>query len=139
MDYWKAKKFKDLYTEWNQKLKESGFEDSEVESRGERLLKQRSSNSYRQADELERQTRLDYFLLLGYLAYNTDFDNDFDKLVMLRHSEGKTIKEIVDEINTQGISRDRKTIRFIIRRWQMRWGIRDWKLKQMNLKKIVTK
>jgi len=139
MEFWKAKKFKELNTEWNKKLKESGFEDLEVETKGERLLKQRAANSYRQANELERQTRLDYFLLLGYLAHNTKFDSSFDQLVMLRHSEGKTIKEIVDEISKNGISRDRKTIRYIIRRWQMRWGIRNWKLKQMNLKKTVIK
>lgn len=135
--FWRKKNFKDIYKEWNKKLKDSGFEDVEEDSKDtkeERLLKQKSTNAYRQASELERESRLDYFCFVGYLAHNTVFPTDLEKLVMIRHSEGAMIKNIVDEIASRGISRDRKTIRHIIRRWQTKWGIKSWSLREMNLK-----
>lgn len=133
-EFWRTKSFKLLSYSWNQKLEVTGFKDAEIELKGDRALKQRATNSYRQASQLERESRLDYFLFLGHLAQNTKFQCDLEKFVMLRHSEGATIKEIVEEISLRGISRDRKTIRFIIRRWQMKWGIRSWTKRQMNLK-----
>lgn len=137
--FWRTKDFKSLIRTWNKKLDESGFTDAEVELRDDRVLKQRATNSYRQASQLERESRLEYFVLLGQLAHNTSFNNELERFVMLKHAEGASIKEIVDEINQKGIGRDRKTIRYIIRRWQMKWGIKHWSLKQMNLKKQVIK
>lgn len=112
-----------------------GFEDAEVDLKGDRALKQKASNSYRQAAELERESRLDYYCIVSNLAQNTKFHNILDEIVMVKHSDGATIKEIVDILKLKGISRDRKTIRYIIRRWQMNWGIKIWSPRQMNLKK----
>lgn len=133
--FWRKKSFKQLSKNWDQRLKDSGFIDSELEIKGDRVLKQRATNVYRQASQLERESRFEYYSFLGYLSHNTLFPNDLEKYVMVRHSEGATIKEIVHEISLRGISRDRKTIRYIIRRWQMKWGIRTWSLREMNLKR----
>jgi hypothetical protein len=136
-EFWRKKEFKKLSKIWNKKLAEVGFEDAEIELKEDRALKQRASNSYRQASQLERESRLEYYSLLGSLTNNTKFQDFIDKTVMMGHSEGKTIKEIVNDLEHWGISRDRKTVRYIIRRWQMRWGIKHWNLKQMNLKKVI--
>lgn len=133
--FWRTRQFKVLSQEWNKKLEQSGFEDAELEVKGDRVLKQRASNCYRQADKLERESRLEYYTFLGYLAHNTKFNNELEKLVMVMYSEGKPYKEILEELNKRGIIRHRTTIEFIIRRWQHKWGIKSWSLKQMNLKK----
>lgn len=133
--FWRTKNFKNTYKEWNRKLQLSGFKDIEAELKGDRVLRQRATNCYRQATQLERESRLEYFCFVGHLVHTTIFESELEKDVMFKHSEGLTIKEIVDDIKHKGISRDRKTIRYIIRRWQMKWGIRTWNLKQMNLKK----
>ncbi len=135
--FWKTKHFKLQAKIWNQKLEEVGFVDAEVELKGDRALKQKATNAYRQATELERESRLGYYRLLGHLASNTQFQNELEELVMLRHADGATIKEIVQEINSKGLSFHRQTIRHIIRRWQMKWGVKTWSLKQMNLKTII--
>lgn len=131
MDFWRTRRFKILSHEWNIRLKSSGFEDAEIELKQERALKQRATNCYRQASQLERDSRLEYYSFLGHLAHNTLFPNDLERYIMVRHSEGATIKEIEEEIQI----RERKTIRYIIRRWQTKWGIRTWSLQEMNLKK----
>lgn len=137
--FWRKKTFKVLLIEWNKKLEQSGFEDAEVELKEDRALKQRSTNSYRQADQLERESRLEYYSFLGHLAHSTIFPNELEKFVMLRHSEGALINEIADELLIKGLSqcKNRWRVRHIIRRWQMKWGIKSWSLQQMNLKKAI--
>lgn len=153
-EFWKTKQFKSLLNQWNKKLEQSGFEDAEIELKHDRALRQRATNSYRQANQLERDSRLNYFRQISYFANNTSivngesglslfeyacFPNELEKIVMIRHSEGAAIKEIIDELKNilqdVGDESRRKTVRFIIRKWQMKWGIRSWSLKQLNLKK----
>lgn len=137
MEFWRSRNFRQLAKTWNQKLEEVGFIDSEIDLKGDRSLRQRATNAYRQASELERESRLGYYRLLGYLANNEQFQNALEELVMQRHADGASIKEIVNEVKQSGLSRDRKTIRHIIRRWQMKWGVKTWSLRQMNLKKTI--
>lgn len=134
-EFWRTRQFKALSKVWDYKLEQTGFKDVEIEIKGDRALKQKATNCYRQASQLERESRLEYYCFLGYLVHNTQFENEIDKLVMFKHSEGATIKEIVEVIKATGNRRDRRTIRFIIRRWQAKWGIKSWTLQQMNLKK----
>jgi len=134
--FWRTKEFRILSKDWN----DLDIEDIEVEIKGEKQLKQRATNSYRQATPLERETRLEYYCLLSSLALNTIFPNELEKLVMNLHADGLSMREIIDEIKKQGFIRERQTIRYIIRRWQMNWGIKSWTPKQMNLKaKIIRK
>lgn len=137
MDFWRTRKFKTLYKEWNKKLELSGFTDAEIDLKDDRTLKQRATNCYRQASELERESRLEYYSFLGYLAHNTKFPNELEKYIMARHSEGATIKEIVNEVNSMGGPKHRCTVRYIIRRWQVKWGIKSWSLRQLHLKKCI--
>lgn len=129
-EFWRTKSFKILSIEWNKKLEGSGFKDAEAELKNERSLKQRATNSYRQASELERETRLEYYCFLGYLAHNTIFQNAVEKIVMVRHSDGASCKEIAQEIG-----RHRHYVEFIIKRWQTTWGIKSWSRQARGLKK----
>jgi len=134
--FWRTKKFKALSIEWDKKLQANGFIDIETRCGGERVLKQRATNAYMQADEFERESKLEYFCVLSHLAQTTIFPSPLEQIVMQSHAEGMAIKEIISELNKNGLSRDRRTIRFIIRRWQMKWGIRTWSLSQMYLRAI---
>jgi hypothetical protein len=133
--FWRTRQFKVISQAWELKLEKSGFVDAEIEVKGDRVLKQRATNCYRQASQLDRESRLEYFTFLGYLAHNTQFKSELEKIVMIRHSEGKTSKEILKELNKNGIIRCRQNIEYIIRRWQNKWGVKSWSLKQMGLKK----
>lgn len=135
MGFWRTRKFKALSHEWDLRLETSGFIDAEVSLKQDRVLKQRADNCYRQASEIERESRLEYYLFLGHLAHNTVFPNELEKYIMVRYSEGAGIKDIVHEIKARGISRHRETVCHIIRRWQTNWGIKTWSLKQRHLKK----
>jgi site-specific recombinase XerC len=128
-EFWRTKAFKVLSVQWNRKLDDSGFKDAETDLKGERGLKQRATNSYRQATQLERETRLEYYCFLGHLAQNTVFKNALERLIMVMHSEGATCREIADEIG-----RHRHYVEFIIKRWQTTWGIKTWSLQARGLK-----
>lgn len=134
--FWRKKSFKALSKEWNKKLADTGFTDAEIELKQERVLRQRSTNSYRQACQLERDSRLEYYMLMGNLAYNTIFPNELERSIMIWHAEGLTIKEIMQEIEKLGSSIYRGTVRFIIRRWQVKWGVKNWNREQLRLKKV---
>jgi hypothetical protein len=128
-EFWRTKTFKALNDKWYSKLKDSGFVDQE-----KGLLKKHGG--YEKASQLERETRLEYYCRLSHLASNTEFINKFEKLVMLMHSEGFSITEICHEIgDVKHFERDRKIVRYTIRKWQNRWGIKSWSLKQMTWKK----
>lgn len=129
-EFWRTKQFKSLSIEWNKKLEESGFKDSETEIKGERRLKQRSTNSFNKGSDFERETRLEYYCFLGYLAHNTIFQNELEQKIMISLSEGATHKEISEEIG-----RHRHYVEFIIKRWQTNWGIKNWSLRARGLKK----
>jgi hypothetical protein len=133
--FWRTKKFKTLTLVWNKKLEASGFNDVEFDIKGDRTLKQRSTNAYRQASEFERDSKLEYFCVMGYLAHNTKFENEVDKYIMIRHSEGAKQLEIVEELQNMGSPRHRETVSFIIRRWETNWGLKNWSLKQRKLRK----
>lgn len=133
-EFWRTKSFRILSKVWDNKLKESEFEDIETELKiGERVLKRRANNCFSKADDFKRETTLEYFLFLGHLAHNTLFPNELEKLVMIRHSEGKTYKEISVEVG-----RHRHSVEFIIKRWQTKWGVKRWSLQARGLRKKDT-
>lgn len=141
MEFWRTKRFKELSKEWNQKLIESGFVEIEFENKnGSRsLIRTRANRRFQRSDPISREAILNYFLAVSHRVNSESFPSEVDSMVMIRHSEGATIKEIVDELALNGIRKDRKIIRFIIRRYQMKWGIKDWSREPMIFRKIVIK
>lgn len=149
--FWRKKSFKKLSKHWDEILEQSGFKDIEVDLKEERVLKQNSFNCYKQSCELEVGSKIEYYSLLGNKTYNTDkisekdkelslfsyymFPTEVEQVILCMHAEGALIEEIVQELKNKGQERNRKTIRHIIRRWQVKWGIKSWSLKEMNLKK----
>ncbi len=129
---------KALLTEWDQKLKDSGFVDCEKEKE-----KKLNTASFKKEHEISREIRLEYYLEVGShlnsLLPTDQFSlfNYCNELIMHLHSEGLLISEIVRRLEFLGLPKERKTVRYIIRRHQKEWGIRNWNLKQLRLKKAT--
>lgn len=143
MRKWRSKEFEALQKEWDERLKETGFEDIEKNIGGERVLKQSSDYAYRRKEHTQvyRENKLSYFMLLAeFLAKERNFDDESDRLIMMRTSDGWTIQEISQELKSLGKNKfNRDTIRYIRRRYENRWGIRAWKPEQMVSRKVPIK
>src|ERR1700694_4679582 len=83
--------FKALLEEWNQKLKESGFEDAEERSTGTlRLRKPASLDRFQKTDEITREARAHYYDVIGEKIIETSFDSDLEEKIVTYYFEGFT-------------------------------------------------
>lgn len=133
----KKQELKQLLQYWDEILKATGFQDIERTIGGERVLIQYSSNVYRQAEEVVRESKISYFEQVSEKVNEHQFEDSIEQTIMSLIGEGSRIKEIVDLLNKKGISIHRQTVRFIIRRYETQWGIKIWRNKQMNLKTTI--
>ena len=124
LKFWQTPSFKALQKQWECKLKESGFEDAEKTIKEERRLKQRASNSYRGACLLIREAKRRYFELLGVWYHKEKWSDSVEAFVLERRSQGTRIKQISEELRAKGERCHRETIRGIIRKYEIKWGIK---------------
>ena len=130
MKFYHTIEFKELAREWDCRLRDSGFIDAEVLKSGKRVLKETADFVFRWArDELVKDSKLEYFRNITHSVCKTDFIDPLDLTVMTMRGDGFSINEIA-ECN----SINRHTVTFIIRRYEHKWGLRFWTLKQRNLK-----
>lgn len=135
--FWETTSFKQLETEYNELLKKNGFVDIEVHVNGEKVLSQYAAKAHWQPKTLSRLGKLKYYEDLLHHAYNFNFESNIDQVILCLRAEGKSIKNILLELNKIGINKHRETIRFIIRRYEHSWGLKNWTLKQRNLKQVI--
>lgn len=133
--------FKALQDEWYGKLKEIGFNDIEREYKGEIFLKEWASNAYRagkvHSETVEEKTEY-YRLLSGQFSDEQAFEDDSDRLIMEKTCDGWTIAEISRELKERGWEKhNRDTIRYIRRRYETKWGIRQWPPEQMISRRVI--
>lgn len=123
--------FRNLQREWYQKLKDIGFKDIEKLHGDELLLIQSASRSIDMCTLLVSE---EYYRNIGQKALDedTEFRNEVHKHILVRHSEGAKIKTIISELNERGLSRTKESVRVIIRRYEMKWGIRTYTEKQLR-------
>lgn len=133
--FWRTREFDSLNKEWSSILKNEGFKDCEKELHGERVLRRYADYDYRHNKTPKEmvEERAAYYLLLYQMALGeAHFADDSDRLIMLRTSEGKSIREISLELQSMGKPKhNRDTIRYIRRRYEHKWGIRIWLPAQM--------
>lgn len=146
---WHSKLTSELIRTWDQKLKESGFEDAEEEGRNARFLKEGSRDRLCKkgpknifVTELVVSTSSTYYQMLSdNLHTEQNFADDFDRQIMEMTAEGKSIKEIsiaLKALVPTGKKRgkfNRDTIRYVRRRYEQKWGIREWSKEQMTSRK----
>lgn len=122
--FYLTRKFLALQREWNEKLLASGFVDAEKLIDGDFVLKQFAKNSYRQCHSIAREAKLRYYELLSSFNEEYEFNDPIEKLIMARRSQGISIKEISEELRDLNARCHRQTIRTIIRKYEIKWGLR---------------
>jgi hypothetical protein len=129
--------FLKLQKEWYRKVQESGFHDIECFEGDELVLSRPSPSDYFRASSFEREMREQYYLAICHAVHAEDtvFKNDVHRYVMQRHAEGAKAKTISEELEAKGHIRHRHSIRFIVRKYEMAWGLRTYDHKQIGLKK----
>lgn len=137
MSFWKTPDFKSLQRAWYARLEREGFRDAEEIVGGEYVLKQIAAHPYRGMGHLAIQTKEAYYRLLGLQVQTGDFASEVDRLILTMFADGRRIKHIVEALHNLGTPRARNTIRFIIRKYEMRWGLREYTAKQLNKKEAV--
>jgi hypothetical protein len=130
--FYQTKEFKALAEQWEKKLAQDGLADIEKCVGSQRMLKQNSANVYRQMEATRREAKEYYYQQLSGCLYFSSFDSEVDRVVMSLKAEGANITEICRELLARGMSRYRRTVRLIIRKYEHKWGIRTWKADQLK-------
>jgi len=133
MTKWNTPEFKALQKEWYQRLEDEGFQDAEALVDGEMVLQQRAGNAYRGSVQVERESKEAYFRLLGQLVHKAKYDRKIDKKILMAYAAGDRITVIVRELRRCGTPRNRTAVRFIIRKYKMRWGLEEYTNKQLGI------
>lgn len=132
--------FKKLQTEWYQKLQDSGFKDLEERFENPLCLRiqDRADYYFKRLAPHKRKDKEEYFNVLTAIVYNpsTQFKNPTDKFILYAYVEGHRISAIIKSLAQLGVLRNRKTIRILIRRYEMRWHLRKYTRKQLNLREL---
>jgi len=129
--YWETTAFKALQKEWYAKLKDDGFCDAEIVCNGDLKLRQPTRLDHTD-HETKKQAKLAYFNLMTECVERHKFDREDHRIIMTLHAEGKRIIDIIHILAIFGEERERQSIRYIIRRYEMRWGIREYTAKQLQ-------
>jgi hypothetical protein len=75
-----------------------------------------------------------YFRIIASHAHAQPFRNETHRLILMRYAEGAMIKVIVAELQEIGQYRCRNSVTFIIRRYEMEWGLKEYTPRQLNRK-----
>lgn len=132
MSYWKSEHFKALQKTWYQRLEDSGFQDQEHLVQGEMRLKEETAPKVLEA--MRKRLKEEYFIALTKYVNEAQFRNDVERVVMHWFIAGMRIGEIVEWLRIRGTPRTRFSIRYIIRRFEHKCGLRKYTRKQLNLK-----
>lgn len=126
--------FRSLQKEWYGKLKSSGFIDIEKFKGEELILSQPANYCIKTLDALTRYMRQEYFSSVSQAVENgeTPWRNATDKYILTRYSEGARIKTIVLELQEMREPRHRHTVRYIIRRYEILWGLKTYPPNLLN-------
>jgi hypothetical protein len=135
MKFWEKPGFKKLKEKWYAIIEKDGFVDVESDAGSRDYLKQWAGNIYKNESPVAREAKESYFSLLSSCAQREkDYSTVIDAIVMQQAALGISAQDIVAYLKVCGYSRERRTVGFIIRRYEHKWGIRKWTEKQMKIK-----
>jgi predicted metal-dependent hydrolase len=117
-----------MFTSWEASLEDEGLSELDLSK----------SSSFKLFDSdvmpLSEGLKLDYYLKIFSMFHMEQFENEKNRKVIELWSQGKNKSEITRTLDTLGLHLNRETIRYVIRRFEHKWGIRNWTLKQLHLK-----
>ncbi len=132
MTYWQTPAFKALQQAWYERLEAEGFEDAERD----RDLINTTVRDYRFCD-----FKTAYYQIMTQKLGEAIFRNDIERMVLTSYCEGKKVQTICEELRTlckppcfRHPRKSRHTIRFIVRRYEAAWGLREWTPRQLGRK-----
>lgn len=143
MKFWERPEFIAMQRDWYARLKDLGFEDVEEAGYDERI---RHDMPLLAQGPIAADRRR-YCELLAERLETATFANPTDELIMQMRAEGARIKEIVEKIVEAGsgpvyVRRAehfgetyvRRAVRYRIRVYEMKWGLRSYTAKQLGRK-----
>lgn len=114
---------KKILEKWNKRLEEDGLPESVHPER----------KIWHQLDYVFAKT--EYYSLIAQAFEKETFESALEKTVIELRCKGFLTLEIVEFLRKKKRKKiDRATVRYIIRRFENKWKIRKWTLKQMHLK-----
>lgn len=114
---------KKILDKWNKRLEEDGLSESVHPER----------KIWHQLDYVFAKT--EYYSLMAQAFEREEFGSPIEKIVIELRCKGLLILEIVEFLRKKKRKKiDRATVRYTIRRFENKWKIRKWTLKQMHLK-----
>lgn len=135
MTYWKSQQFKALQKAWYERLEAEGFKDVERIIGDDSVLRLSAAAPYRDVpDPFNREMQELYYVVLGQKVHEAEFKNEVDRLILTWYADGRKINFICDELRKLGETRYRGTIRYTIRKYEMKWGMRKYTHHQLNKK-----
>ena len=129
---WSSPEFRALQRAWYERLAAEGFDDIEEIVNGKLVLKQSAAHPYRGADELSRESKAQYYCFMADKVQREQFDSIVDWVIIFAHAHGKKIKHICKKLEILGIARARDTVRYRIRIYEMKWGLRSYTPRQLH-------
>jgi hypothetical protein len=131
----KKQNLQTLLREWDDILAATGFKDAERTVDGERHLVRFSSHIYRKDHFHSPESKMAYYDAILDRINAGALRNEVDQIIMNLHASGCRKNQIVEQLSHKGHNIHRKTVMFIIRRYESSWGLRAWSNRQLNLKK----
>jgi len=133
MTFWKSTVFKELQAEWQKRLEADGFRDIEKMCGAQMELRQFANHSFMaNLTREEMQDRETYFNKIVDYINATKFRNEVERLILQWHADGKRLIDIQADLIAAGYYRCKNAVRFTIRRYEMRWGLRAYSPSQLN-------
>lgn len=116
--------FKKLQHEWYRRLAESGFEDIETLNKSNKLAMKR----FKEILPIEIESNSEYYRCIGHHLNDPDtvFLTEEDRLIMTMHGDGAKLVEIIKGLKARSLHRNRMAIRFIIRRYEVKWRLMNY-------------
>lgn len=129
-----------LQKEWYDKLKECGFNDIEIlkgnqfELKDDPYWKSLMKDWANASKTVIQEANANYYRIIDEWLSDpeTPFRSPFDRMIMQMHSEGRKKIEIFNALREARCPKSLATIRFIIRRYEEKWGLMTYAMNQMN-------
>ncbi len=133
MAYWERPDFLALQQAWYARLANTGFVDVEISQPYDCRHRHRHDRPRHVLILLAEQRRI-YHRELASRLETALFAKPADQIIMQMRSEGARINEICAKLDALGMPKHRHRVRFRIRIYEMKWGLRTYTPRQIGHK-----
>jgi hypothetical protein len=131
LKFWERPDFVALQAEWYARLAASGFEDVELGPPLDPRFRHDKPRAVLAAIADEGSV---YSRFIAENLQRTSFRNGADEIIMRMRADGAKIREICEHLAEAGTPRRRQAVRYRIRIYEMKWGLRSYSPRQLGRK-----